>query len=228
MINKEINFFLEGVYLFLENASSQKILNEKLVKQGWYPNNITLRHKKLVHESIDDFMIRCLTGDYYEDIKTEYFYNSYPHRREIYQEAFTLYEETRYLASIPLFLSQIDGIISEYGLSGMFLGDNKLNNSSKPEKLKFFEYLNFHIHSYSGNSLIKYHENIIELRSDLSISNGTSKISNSNVIGQLNRHGILHGNRNFLDYGTQLNTLKIISLTLFIMNTIEKLKLENT
>jgi len=199
-----------------------------LVQQGWYPNTITIRHKKLVNESIDDFMIRCLTKHYYEDIKSDYFYNSYPHRRKIYEEAFKLYEEQRYLAAIPLFLSQIDGIISEHGLSGMFLGDKKLKHNSKPEKLKFFEYLKFHIHSHSGQTLIKYHENIIALGSDLSISKGTTQISNPDAIEQLNRHGILHGNKQFLDYGSQINTLKVISLTLFIMNAIEKLKIEST
>ncbi|QQN38540.1 hypothetical protein [Acinetobacter sp. CS-2] len=228
MINKEISSFLKSISIFIENASSQKKLNEELVQQGWYPNTITIRHKKFVNESIDDFMIRCLTEHYYEDIKSEYFYNSYPHRRKIYEEAFKLYEEQRYLAAIPLFLSQIDGIISESGLSGMFLGDNKLNNNSKPEKLKFFEYLKFHIHSHSGKSLIKYNENIIELGGELSISKGTSQIQNPDEIEHLNRHGILHGNKKFLDYGTQINTLKVISLTLFIMNAIEKLKIEST
>lgn len=228
MINKEIIDFLESIYFFLKNVSSQKTLNEELIRLGWFPNNITLRHRKLDSESIDDFMIRCLNKHYYNDIKTDYFYNSHPHRRKIYEEAFKLYEEERYLAAIPLFLSQIDGIISENGLSGMFIGDKKLKNEFKPEKLKFFEYLKFHIHSHSGKSLIKYHENIIELGSELSISKGTTQIPNPNEIGQLNRHGILHGNKDFLDYDSQINTLKVISLTLFIMNAIEKLKIEKT
>lgn len=224
MINKEIIDLLESIYIFLENVSSQKTSNEELIRLGWFPNNITLRHRKLDSESIDDFMIRCLTGHDYEQIKSEYFYKSYPHRSEIYIEAFKLYEEERYLAAIPLFLAQIDGIITEFGLSGMFLGDNKLKNNSSPEKLKFFEYLKFYIHS--NKSLIEYHQNIIEERSELSISKGTTQISSPNEIGQLNRHGILHGNKDFLDYGSRINTLKVISLTLFIMNTIEGLKRE--
>lgn len=228
MINKEINGFFKISCSFLEHISSHEKLNDELIKQGWYPNTIVFRHKKFIHESIDNFMIRCLMGDYYEQIKTEYFYDPYPHRRKIYEEAFKLYEEERYLAAIPLFLSQIDGIISESGLSGMFIGNKKLKNDSKPEGLIFFEYLNFHNQSYSGKSLINYHQNIIDRRCKFSISKGTTQISNPNEIGQLNRHGILHGNIDYLDYGSQINTLKVISLTLFIMNAIQKLKIENT
>lgn len=228
MINKEIDDFKNISHAFLEHISLQKKLNEELINKGWYPNTIIFRHKNFKHESIDDFMIRCLTGNYYEQIKKEYFYGTYPHRRKIYEEAFNLYEEQRYLAAIPLFLSQIDGIISEYGLSGMFLGENKLKHNSNPENLKFFEYLNFHNQLYLGKSLINYHKNIIDCRCDFSISKGTTQILDPNEIGQLNRHGILHGNKDFLDYGSQINTLKVISLTLFIMNAIAKLKIEST
>lgn len=147
MINKEIIDFLESIYIFLENVSSQKKLNEKLIRLGWFPSNITLRHRKLDSESIDDFMIRCLTGHYYEQIKSEYFYKSYPHRSEIYIEAFKLYEEERYLAAIPLLLTQIDEIISEYGIAGMFNGKKELKKNAKVEELTFFEYLKLYTHS---------------------------------------------------------------------------------
>lgn len=228
MIKKEIINFLKFSGSILEHTSVQEKLNEELIKQCWYPNTIVFRHKKHTHESIDDFMIRCLTGDYYQQIKTEYFYGSYPHRMKIYEEAFNLYEEERYLAAIPLFLSQIDGIISEFGLSGMFDGKNELIKNVKPKELKFFEYLNHHNQSRSGRSLISYHKNIIDYRCEFSISKGTTKISNPDEIGQLNRHGILHGNKKFLNYDSQINTLKVISLTLFIMNAIQKLKIEST
>lgn len=224
MINKEIIDFLESSYIFLKNVSSQKKLNEELIRLGWFPNNITLRHRKLDSESIDDFMIRCLTGRFYNHMKSEYIYLLYPKRKTIYQEAFKLYEEERYLAAIPLLLAQIDGIISEYGIAGMFNGKKELKNNAKVEELKFFEYLKLYTHS--NKSLIEYHQNIIEERSEFSISKNTNKISDPHKIGQLNRHGILHGNKDFLDYGSRINTLKVISLTLFIMNTIEGLKIE--
>lgn len=173
-------------------------------------------------------MIRCLTGSFYNRIKSEYIYPLYPKRNEIYEEAFKLYEEERYLAAIPLFLAQIDGIISEFGLAGMFVGEKKLRNNSSPEKLIFFEYLKFYIRS--NKSLIEYYKKIIVLGGNLSIciSKGTTQISDPNEVGQLNQHGILHGNEDFLNYGSRINTLKVISLTLFIMNTIEGLKIEKT
>ena len=228
MINRNIFNLLEILEAFSKHQSAHRILNKELVKNGWYPNSIVFRHTKYTYESIDDFMMRCLMGDYYEQIKTEYFYNSYPHRRKIYEEAFKLFEEERYLAAIPLFLSQLDGIISENGLSGIFQGNKNLNNDPKPENLIFFEYLNYHNQSYAGKSLIKYHQNIIDHRCELSISKGTSQISNPDEIGHLNRHGILHGHKNYLNYGCKINTLKVISLTLFIINTITVMKIENT
>ena len=226
MINKEIDSILKNISIFLKNISSQRELNEELIQQGWFPNTIILRHQKLGNESIDDFMIRCLTGSFYERIKSEYIYPLYPHRQEIYKEAFRLYEEQRYLAAIPLFLSQIDGIIAESGLSGMFDGKSELIKNAKPEELKFFEYLNHYIQTSNKDSLIMYNQNIIEKRKNLTISKKTKYLLNPNEIGQLNRHGILHGNKDFLNYGSQINTLKVISLTLFIINALEIMKSE--
>lgn len=220
--------FVENLAIFLENALSQKNLNIQLIYQGWFPSTITLRYKKNSTESIDEFMIRCLTGRYYEQIKADYFYKSYPHRYAIYKEAFTLYEEGRYLASIPLFINQLDGIIMEYGSAGIFLGKNKIENNVKKEQLKFFEYLKLHASTASSISLIKYYENIFHLGSSLSISKGTTQILNPNDIDHLNRHGIIHGQKDFLNYGTKINTLKVISLTLFIINNIQRLKLANS
>ena len=110
----------------------------------------------------------------------------------------------------------------------MFVGEKKLRNNSSPEKLIFFEYLKFYIRS--NKSLIEYYKKIIVLGGNLSIciSKGTTQISDPNEVGQLNQHGILHGNEDFLNYGSRINTLKVISLTLFIMNTIEGLKIEKT
>lgn len=212
-----------------KHASYNKnILNPLIVKNGWYPNSITLRHRLEKGETIDSFMVRCLSGDYYIQIKNDYILNKYINRKEIFTEAFTLFEDERYIACIPLFLSQIDGIIMESGLKGFFQGEIKLKENRTKEDLKYIEYLkkyatdseNENIEILVKKLFLSFYEGAYNQGGNLSISRESSQIQ-ANEIGFFNRHGILHGNANYLEYGTKINALKTISLLLFVIQTLD-------
>ncbi|WP_228275315.1 hypothetical protein [Acinetobacter sp. TUM15383] len=63
---------------------------------------------------------------------------------------------------------------------------------------------------------ITYYEEVIENACDSFILKNTNSVDTDNPINILNRHGILHGHENFLNYGDKRNCLKIISLFLFV------------
>ncbi|WP_353174130.1 hypothetical protein [Acinetobacter rudis] len=215
---------------FVDNLSQQRSLNTKLVQSGWYPSSITVRHKKGHHETIDDFMVRCLTGRFYNQIKEDYIFAKYPERKEIFLEAFKLFEEKRYLACIPMMLSQVDGILIDKGLAGFFLGDYFNGKPNKQKNLRYLELLRYEVSRDPENMLrvVNYYKDIFDFAADHPINKGTSKVQSPTGIGFLNRHGILHGRSEFLKYGTRNNFLKILSLILFITTTYEFLELENS
>ena len=62
-------------------------------------------------KSLDAFMIKHLTDDW--DSITSRVISLYPKRKDILEVAFKLHREGNYIACIPLFLSQIDGICAQ-------------------------------------------------------------------------------------------------------------------
>ena len=226
---KELFFNIgNAVSRLYEHASYNKnVLNPLIVKNGWYPNSITLRHKLIEGETIDSFMERCLCGDYYTQIKNDYILNKYSNRREIFTEAFNLFEDERYIACIPLLLSQVDGIIMESGLKGFFLGKNKIKENQTKE-LKYIEYLKKYATDFENGNVeilvkqffLSFYEGAYNEGGSLSISRESSQVE-ANEIGFFNRHGILHGDSNYLEYGTKINALKAISLLVFVIQTLD-------
>lgn len=228
-MDKVYQDLFEMLGTFVSNLSQQKKLNTELVRAGWYPSSITARHKKDSDETIDDFMVRCLTGRFYDQIKDEYIPEHYPERNEIFLEAFKLFEEERYLACIPLMLSQIDGILTDKGLAGFFIGENYNGKLKNQKNLRYLEFLKYEVSKDANNMLrvVNYYKDIFEFAAEHPINKGTSKAVNPSDIGFLNRHGILHGRSEFLKYGTKNNFLKILSLIIFITTTYEFIKLES-
>ncbi|WP_253202494.1 hypothetical protein [Acinetobacter nosocomialis] len=67
-----------------------------------------------------------------------------------------------------------------------------------------------------SQEIVSYYEEVIENACDSFILKNTNSVDTDNPINILNRHGILHGHENFLNYGDKRNCLKIISLFLFV------------
>lgn len=221
-ISTKLNLLNDHV-LFHKNE-----LNPKIIENGWFPSSITFRHKLQEGETIDNFMERCISGDYYHQIKQDYILKKYPNRQIIFQEAFELHEKGRYIASIPLFLTQIDGIIMESGLKGFFLGRNAIQKGITKDDLKYLEYLKCYLvdsgHTNPSDQVrvffLSFYSAVIEKASELDVSNGTTKID-ARSVGFFNRHGILHGNSDYLEYGSKTNALKVISLLIFVIQTLD-------
>ena len=117
--------------------------------------------------------------------------NDYPERKTICLEGFKAHKKKMFYASTILFLSQADGITN----SQIFMG-SKFREFKKKNK---------------EHSLV----NIFDNENPLTVYY-RKESHNSNYNSGLNRHGTVHGLS--LDFGTELNSYKAISLLSFISN----------
>lgn len=172
------------------------------VENGWYPNGETTaiieRITDAGPEAIDAFMIKHLREDW-KSIK-ESILHSQEERSEILDCAFALHEEGRYIASVPLFISQAEGIIADnLGLS-IFM-----NKKEKEEKI-----------SKKCSDLDDLDSIFISLIGmNTQLHAGSRENDPEKKRKSPNRNGILHGSRKHLDYGTEINSLKALSLLAF-------------
>ncbi|MBJ9578057.1 hypothetical protein [Acinetobacter baumannii] len=214
--------YLEKLEKSFKVLSQNYTLKDQLFDYGWYPIRFVSRVEKDSNESIDAYMERLIL-DKYDQIK-EYCFELFPLRREIIEEAFKLFEAENYIACIPLFLMQTDGIARDYGTKGMFSG--KIN--VEPNKSKFIPYVN----KLANQDLTKaifirffHSDKFISSKSyeELPISINTDNTTpNDNY--SMNRHGILHGLIEYQNYGTKLNALRAICFMVYTINLGEDVK----
>ena len=127
-----------------------------------------------------------------------------PNRTAIIKEAFENHRQERYCSAITLLLTQVDGICCDEFEKLFFYNDRDARKNSiyKPEV---------------EVELRKRADSLTELYLEvLKTSTGINDLS-KNVCKypvRLNRHEILHGMD--YEYGTKLNSLKIISFISFI------------
>lgn len=175
-----------------------------MAENGWYPNWFTFFYSPEADpQSLDELMIMHFNANW--DEITQKIIELCPNRAHILETAFSLHKSGNYIASIPLFLAQADGICCESLKSFLFTGN------STEEKIK---------------ELIESGEIEANMFTDIflepfKLSNhhnaGISKSSAQAKIKAPNRNGILHGHRKHLDYGTEINSLKCFSLLSFIV-----------
>lgn len=183
-----------------------------MAESGWYPNLYTFYYEPEEEvESLDKLMFLHLEGSWNEI--TESILSGYPDRRNILETAFKLHQEGNYVASIPLFYSQADGICCEQLKSFLFT-----NNKVKEKLDVLVESELIEANLLTGIFLepfkTKNHHN-----------QGISRSGPSHKKKAPNRNGILHGHRKHLDYGTKTNSLKCFSLlafVVFVMNDLIK------
>lgn len=201
--------FIEGVANFTQLPEKRRQAILSMSKMGWYPFEESIRSIPLVIGSIDEFMIGVI-DDNYATLKAEILEN-HSERREILQCTFKLFEDGNDIAAIPLLLTQIDGITKD--LFGMYY----FTPSRKPtKKVPFPKYLmqegeKIGEHAYD---LLKV---IFENANEAFISDGFEKLGDEvNTLNILNRNGILHGEKAFLNYWEKPNIYKVISLLLYV------------
>jgi hypothetical protein len=171
-------------------------------RKGWYPNpHTTLFDIEIATDAqtLDCFMSQHIELDWEE--LTADLLRAHPERAHILTCAFELHQDGQYIASIPLFFSQADGIVASSIGAQLFT-----DHPSRGEKLT-------KLAAHSGEfSAVLYQVLGVETQ----FGAGIRESASAKKALAPNRNGILHGSRRHLDYGTKLNSLKAFSLLAFV------------
>lgn len=190
----------------------QKISVTEMAEHGWFPNWHTFFFEpEEDYNNLDEFMITHLDQCWYE--LKENIIEHCPKRKDILEVAFALHEQENYIASIPLLLTQSDGICSEE-FTYFFSKDNKTKERASDQIIRQAE---------SNEIAINFLSEILlePFKVDLQITQSSSKYSKAAKGKGPNRHGIIHGSRKHLDYGSRINGYKAISFLAFIVYTVK-------
>lgn len=203
------NFFKENEDLLSEYRhyidNFEEIHKEKWIlaaQNGWFPNDfITLDFEKYVDKGkgeIDTYMVEeiqsVLVNIHHRIVEL------YPERKHILDVAFELHTQSNYIASIPLFLTQTDGIFAKYVKSYLFTErDKRIKNVLEI------------VGEDSHKAII-----LAPLLQNTEFSEYTGNSKRSHKDKAPNRNGILHGSSKHLDYGSEINSLKCISLLAYV------------
>jgi len=209
---------VQSAELFRKNLSepSPKVKEsiEAMINIGWYPdiNNFgvgsLINFKDELSKSDIDEVDSVFVAFYTENIPEimKYLFEHYPHREEILRAAFDAHSAGNYILSIPVFLIQIDGIAINAFENHFFI---KKRGTQSPEIMHAIENMN----GLGEFSLAL----LASLQSAQPITYGEKQ--RDDEFNQLNRHQVIHGES--LDYGTETNSYKAISLLLYISQAAE-------
>ena len=192
--------------LFLEYKEESSLAWQQASDYGWFPNSQTSSEfkKYIKHGQVafDEYMMNDLRPR--TDIIHEELIQKYSERRHIFDVAFSLHNSENYIGAMPLFLAQIDGICAQE--IGRFLFNN---HDVRIEKIKAV--------------IEEIPEKEIPLAPLIKNTLFGANIRQTKFKNCApNRNGILHGSRKHLDYGTELNSLKCISLLSYIADVFRK------
>jgi len=126
----------------------------------------------------------------------------YPFRTKVLNSAFLSHREKNYYSSIPLFLTQADGICFD-------LTDKRVYRTNKgvPEISKL-------IRELPEKDILKILLQPLKIQGLIT----ATKDQRHSFSGNINRHEILHGIS--VDYGTRINSCKAISWLVYISDVL--------
>lgn len=199
---KELVTYVAGLASVPENM---RVFSEEAAMIGWFSTSESFlgEMKKAFdqgQESLDQYMLNEIDANY-DKIKSSIL-SLHSNRKEIITCAFELHESQNWVASIPLFLAQTEGVFAEN--IGCFLFSEhaqrkeKLAERFKERAEQYMPYL------YSPFEVETQFSSSISSKSQAKKRNGP------------NRNGILHGSRKHLDYGSKVNSYKCISLLSYV------------
>jgi len=158
---------------------------------------------------VDEFMM-----DYYEkglgEIE-EYLVSKYPHRAHLLKPAFCAHRNGDYELSTLAFLTQVDGICWDCTDCNFFL-----KKGGKPQTAEYVE------EELVRRSLTRAMLSILTHLLPISYSSWEREQweeEHGRTFAFLNRHEVLHGES--LDYGTEKNSLKAVSLLYYVARALE-------
>jgi len=128
------------------------------------------------------------------------FIAKFPRRAKIINSAFNAHKRGEYELSIPILLAQTDGICYEVINQHLFI---RVRGEKKPSTA-------IYVDSVASDTF--RHSLLSPLSQPLPIS--MSKHERDESFNELNRHQVMHGES--LDYGTEINSLKAISLLNYV------------
>jgi len=216
-IPKFENPFLEHLETFKEIGERLKEYTQKtpeyfllIAQYGWFIdleselNFPSIVAYKIQEKEVD--MANELLVDYYKTNAGRIFESlikRHYNRKEILESIKKSYEEGNHILLIPAVLTQVDGICFDFTKKKFF------TKEKKDKKYKFLPEVIAELEKSAGNFLELY----------LSpLQNQTPIMAREEDIGKfpckLNRHEVLHGIRT--DYGTEMNSLKVISLLKYV------------
>lgn len=171
-----------------------------------------IEHYNNGKESYDDFMSEKIEQSI-RNIKSAIL-SVNQSRAHIINEAFSLFDDGRYLACIPLFLSQSDGIVKETFDQSLF---DKANERKKFIEMKIDKAKSMINDVLKSDAAVDTLFLLAQMDGSLYsyFIEHTDKALGHKELAP-NRHAILHGDVNYLDYGTKLNSLKCIALLSYV------------
>lgn len=191
---------------------------KKLAKEGWFMPMYQkclvgeLRDiRKLVNKTREEVDLFCC--EFYEkrfqNISSEV-EKAFPTRQNVIREACEAHKLKMYFLSVPVFLSQADGIFAEYAQikQGVFGRKN-----DKPVSELWI----------TGQSLDEFLTAYMTPFCMLTALNMSQEDRNRAGV-TINRHAVLHGE--WTDYGTYINSLKALSFLNFVITALECLEIE--
>ena len=196
----------------------EKIRNALLVlgDHGWYldlkmPLPALWELEKALNEGSVDEAERFLVEYFRERVPeiTKAFKAAHPHRSKIVEAALAAHARGEYELSIPVFLAQADGICQE------LIGVQLFKKRAKRPALAAY------VEAIAADTL--RHALIYPLAHPLPISYAAYERKAN--FDDLNRHQVLHGES--VDYGTEVNSLKGISLLNYVVQILKKDSQEN-
>jgi hypothetical protein len=172
-----------------------------LGNHGWFIDlNMTIPFLRELEEALDNDNVNeaevVLVKYFQERLPSleKSLYEKFPQRKNITSKAFKAHELGDYELSIPVFLAQTDGICYEVIKHHLFMKkDYKKSIAAYVEKI-------------ASDALM--HALLSPFSHPLPIS--ASEKERGEFFNELNRHQVMHGE--VLDYGTEINSLKSISL----------------
>lgn len=183
-----------------------------MVQNGWFPSWKAILRGERNSALLDKYMMERIKQSLPE-IQSRLI-ELYPHRRKFIKHAFQLHGNGDYIASIPLILIQADGICEE-NLSPFFSRDPLTKKKFATEFLELVDSRN--------RTLDWFNQHLLEpLKIVSQIQRSSINYSEADKLNGPNRHGILHGSKDHLDYPTEINSYKTISFLAFVSTILNR------
>ncbi|MEZ8729732.1 hypothetical protein AB6D70_04080 [Vibrio splendidus] len=185
---------------FEKSARKRAEASIELAKWGWYPTpyaKVGGNLRKLQQQNdINTFFMKrnreCL------DENKQYCLQHAKERTGVLEAAFRLHHAGEYYGAIPIFLAQAEGVFNEEFKRSIF--NNKSRSYEKINEIRKFDEGVF-FDAFLSSTFVKN-----QIGADKSICSDAQKQRGPN------RNGIMHGDVRHVDYGSEINSLKSISL----------------